>query len=265
MRTNEEELIAESNGDDNMTRKRYTGYNSQEQWQRDLRKYFDEEICGALTKKKKMCKKSPMENGRCRNHGGASPNGIDHPRTTHGGYSKYLPEALIEKYKEAESNEDLMSLRQEMALVTTRMYELAEKVNDTAGKKKYKEIVRLWREWQKAEAQGAKSAQYLKSDLDDAIEDIEKDLKIWDEIANMTNLKRKLVDSEQRKLNNLEQYIPAEKVMLFVGAVMDIISKEIEGLDGVLMDEEMIAETINTISRKIEKLSNKNPEGYNPD
>lgn len=265
MRTDENELIAEHNGDDKMTRKRYTGYDSQEKWQQDLRKYYNEEICGALTNKKKMCQKKPMENGRCRNHGGASPKGLDHPRTKHGGYSKYLPDALKDKYKEATTNEELLSLKDEMALVTTRLYELAEMVDEAGGKKKYAEIVDLWRRWHKAKSMDSKNARYIKQDLDEAIEHIEKDLQIWDEVTNLVNMKRKLVDSEQRKLNNLQQYVPTEKVMLFIGAVMDVVSNEIEGLEGVMMDEEMVGKTISTISKKIEQLSNKNPENYNPE
>lgn len=263
MREDENKIIAEANGDDNMTRERYTGYESQQEWQKDLKRYFDDEICGALNKKKKMCGNSPNESGRCRLHGGGSPKGLDHPRTKHGGYSRYLPDALKEKYQAAQTDEDLLSLKEEMALVTTRLYELAEKVQETAGKKKYSELVRLWRDWHKAKANGSKSEKYIKQDLDECIENIEHDLKIWDEVTNLVNMKRKLVDSEQRKLNNLQQFIPTEKVMLFIGAVMDVVSNEIEDLEGVLMDEESIGKTISGISRKIENLANKNPENYN--
>lgn len=263
MYEDEHKIIAELSEEDEVTRKKYTGYGSQKEWQKDLKKYVNEEICGAMNKQKKMCKKRPMENGRCRNHGGATPKGVQHHNYKHGGYSKYLPKALLEKYKEADSNEDLLSLREEMALITTRLYELSEMVNDTAGKTKYKELVQKWRDWHRAKANDSNNAPYIKTDLDELIEEIEKDLKIWDEVGEMVNLKRKLVDSEQRKLNNLQQYVPTEKVMLLMGALMDIVVTEIEDLEGTLMDDEMVQKTITAVARKFRNISNKDPESYN--
>jgi hypothetical protein len=40
--------------------------------------------CGAKTKAGTPCRKSPMHNGRCANHGGKSLSGIAHPNYKHG-------------------------------------------------------------------------------------------------------------------------------------------------------------------------------------
>ncbi len=61
--------------------------------------------CEARTRQGGRCQNLPMHlGGRCRMHGGASLRGEQHPRYTHGRYSKYRPvdaedlEALIARY-----------------------------------------------------------------------------------------------------------------------------------------------------------------------
>lgn len=250
--------------DDNQdySRARYSGYSSQRAYQRDSQLHFEGKICGALTQDKRYCRNKPMENGRCKFHGGMNPKGIKHHKHKHGAYSKYLPEALLAKYEEAESNEDLLSLRNEMALITTRLFELSEKVNETAGAQNVKELIHAYKRLKKARTHNMKTQYVLEYELEEIIEDVEKDLGIWEDIASMVNLKRKLVDSEQRKMNNLQQYVPAERVALLMGALMKIVVDEIEGLHGILMDNKQIEKSIRKIARTFRNMSNRGAEEY---
>jgi hypothetical protein len=52
--------------------------------------------CGAKTRAETPCKRSPMHNGRCCNHGGKSLAGAAHPNYKHGRYSKYDLDAKVE-------------------------------------------------------------------------------------------------------------------------------------------------------------------------
>jgi len=51
-------------------------------------------ICGAKTRRGSACRRAPMRNGRCSNHGGKSLAWFAHPNYKHGRYSKYsgIPE-----------------------------------------------------------------------------------------------------------------------------------------------------------------------------
>ncbi|MDQ3713824.1 MAG: hypothetical protein M3388_16610 [Acidobacteriota bacterium] len=51
-------------------------------------------MCGAKTRRGTACRRSPMRNGRCSNHGGKSLLWFAHPNYKHGRYSKYsgIPE-----------------------------------------------------------------------------------------------------------------------------------------------------------------------------
>lgn len=248
--------------DEDVGRERYSGYSSQTSYQKDLQQYFDGKICGALNNQKKFCNNDPMENGRCRHHGGKSPKGLDHPRTVHGGYSRYLPERLIDKYHDAESNEDLANLKSEMALITTRLYELSEKVQDTAGKIQYANLYNTYERYKSAKRADQESAHYILLEFESMLVSVKEDLKVWDEIASLIDTKRKLVDSEFKKMKTMNQFVEVEKVMLLMGGLMDIVVREIEDLEGVLVDETIIEKTTTSIARKFKNITNKKSSNY---
>ena len=58
-----------------------------------------------------------MENGRCRIHGGLSPKGTASARWKHGRYSRYLPKGIADAYKRAEAGPELLSLREDVAVL----------------------------------------------------------------------------------------------------------------------------------------------------
>ena len=64
--------------------------------------------------------------GRCRWHGGKSLRGAEHPMAKHLRYSKYLPEALLARYQEARDDPQLLELRDEIALVDSRLIQLID-------------------------------------------------------------------------------------------------------------------------------------------
>lgn len=244
-------------GNEDYSRKKYSGYEDQAEYQRDARDHWDGKICGALTSSKKMCRNDPMENGRCRLHGGKSPKGLDHPRTTHGSYSKYLPKSIIDKYEAAQSDAELLTLKNEVQLISARLYQLAEKVDEAGGKKKYETLLHQYDRWQKAEANNLKNKHMAKLNFENTLDDIKKDLGIWDEITMLVDTKRKLIDSEQRKLASMEQFVPAERVAMLMGALMKIVVDELEDLEGFLMDGQQIEKARRNVARKFRNISNR--------
>jgi hypothetical protein len=91
-------------------------------------------ICGARTRSGRQCQQQPlMGRTRCRLHGGASPAGVASPHFRHGKRSRYiknLPQELRAGYKAAREDEDLLSLADELALLTTRAGQLLDKLKE---------------------------------------------------------------------------------------------------------------------------------------
>lgn len=58
------------------------------------------QVCGAkLRGKSATCQKPPMENGRCRLHGGATPSGPDNANFKHGKYADVFKGRMLERFE----------------------------------------------------------------------------------------------------------------------------------------------------------------------
>lgn len=76
----------------------------------------DKKVCGAkLRNKDAYCQKPPMENGRCRLHGGKTPMGPDLPQYKHGRYAFAFKGKLGEHFKNMEADTNPLDLLPELA------------------------------------------------------------------------------------------------------------------------------------------------------
>lgn len=90
-------------------------------------------VCGAkLRNKDKTCQKSPMANGRCRLHGGATPSGPDNANFKHGRYANAFKGKLAEKFDKASADDKPLDLLPELAVQRSL---LADYIESVSGKK----------------------------------------------------------------------------------------------------------------------------------
>ena len=82
-------------------------------------------FCGARTRRGEPCRSPAMHNGRCRMHGGSTPNGLALPQTTHGRHSKYMPPLMREINEQRLIDADVRKLDQEIVYLDGRISELA--------------------------------------------------------------------------------------------------------------------------------------------
>jgi len=164
----------------------------------------------------------------CYMHGGATPKGIAAPQTTHGRYSKYLPKRLLERYHAATQDEQLLVLRDEIAVVESRLGDLLARV-DTG------EAGAAWKAIRKAH-----------DDLDDAINSVDSarmqaalrdmervigrgmaDYAAWNEVYALLEQRRKLVESERKREIEAQQHITTEEALLLVQALLDSVRRNV--------------------------------------
>lgn len=107
----------------------------------------DGPFCGAKCKRTgKPCTNQPMENGRCRLHGGKSrPGGPTHQSFKSGKFSRYLPPAIAKRVDEAANDPTLLSIRGSIELFQARLTEILERL--ATG-----ESGELWAKLQEAQA-----------------------------------------------------------------------------------------------------------------
>ena len=185
-------------------------------------------ICGAKTRAGTPCKKAPMANGRCHLHGGKSLGGLASPTFKHGRYSRYLPANLTGRYEAARQDPDLLALRDEIALVDTRLGGLVEKLGSG-------ESGSLWRRLRGAhqgllQAREAKDSAGIASALTEIGELIERgtdEYVNWEEILGLLDQRRRLVESERKRLVEMQQMITVERAMLLVSAVVNAVARHV--------------------------------------
>lgn len=170
-----------------------------------------------------------MPNGRCRLHGGLSLGGIASPTFKTGKYSRVLPARLTGRYEEAVADPALLELKSEIALMDARLADLLSRV-DTG------ESGALW--GQLIEARGdlllarrandpIKQAEALNLILE-LISRGHADYRAWAEVGSVLEQRRKLTESETRRLKDAQQTLTVEKAMLLIGAIGGIIKAHVQ-------------------------------------
>ena len=182
------------------------------------------EKCGAKTKSGKPCVKDPMQNGRCYWHGGPTPKGIASPNFKHGRYSKSIPERLSERYQESIKDPEILALREEVALTDARLTDLLSRVDTGESGVLWKTAQSVFFDFRSANASGDQDKMTVAlTELNRILNLGVDDYKAWDEVGKTLEQRRKLVESERKRLVDMEQMITVERTMVLLSAVISVI------------------------------------------
>src|SRR3990167_2348387 len=184
--------------------------------------------CGAKTRKGVPCRQPALANGRCHYHGGKSLAGIASPAFKHGRYSKYLPSRLLERYQEASGDPELLALRDELSLTDARLTDILARVDTGEAGAVWQAARRALSDFRKASAAGdtKKMADHLR-EMESLIDQGFSDYAAWDEIGRLIEQRRRLGDSEQKRLVAMQQMITAEQAMILLAAVVDVVRQNV--------------------------------------
>ena len=185
--------------------------------------------CGAKLRNGRKCNKSPMTNGRCRLHGGASlPAGPGHPTYKHGLYSKAMPTGLQEKYLDARFDPELEDLRSAMATIDAMLLLEFESM-PAGGLTAIKQFRVLWGQFKNAKSQQEKVS--LVDTIDQVLMDGVSILQSFDRVRSLIEDKRRLHDSHARN----ESYRNAHISLAQLKTILDffVLSVQKHGSDDV--------------------------------
>lgn len=196
--------------------------------------------CKAKTKRGHPCKFNALPGKEvCRYHGGLTPGGSASPHFKHGRYSKYLPAELMGKFNEARRDPDLLSLRDEISLNDVLILSLVEKLPSGGARQSWTDLQSAWKELIAAQRRLSNarddaersSAQHIVGNvlqrMNTIIEDGAGEAKVWNDIIVSIDNRRKLAQTEARRLADMEQYITSEKAIALVYAILDIIRRNV--------------------------------------
>lgn len=219
----------------------------------------EKKICGAQLKghPDKFCHRAPLKGKtRCRKHGGRSLSGIAHPNFKTGEYCKSMPARLSERYEQFLRDPQMLSLVSEIPLIDSRLVDLLSRltVGDSAARRT--EQLSLFNQLRNA-VQAPEQDQVCVNDLLDSLgsllESTAEDDKIWKAIHGEINHRRKLVESERRRLVQEQKVVTLNELMAFMRAVAETIKAHV--LD---------ATTLRKIQEDLDRIYHRSdtPSGY---
>jgi hypothetical protein len=164
----------------------------------------------------------------CRMHGGKTPKGSASTHFRTGRHSTFVPTRLAAKYRDATKDPELLSLRSELALLDARIAELLGRVDTGESEAIWEALQQAWAAFRGARAQQDVPQMHLAVEqLDQLMDRKLSDSAAWREIGEAIEQRRKLVQSEQKRLVALQQVITAESALTLMGRLVDIITTHV--------------------------------------
>lgn len=182
--------------------------------------------CTAKSKRSgQQCKSSAvLGTTKCAMHGGKSLKGIASATFKTGRYSKFLPTRMQERYQESINDNDLLELRTSVALVDARLEDLIRRVDTGESGQAWGEARKTLAVLREAMSSGdVPLANAAMKELDRIIARGLSDYAAWSEIGNSLEQRRKLVESERKRLVEMQQFISHERALLLIGSITEII------------------------------------------
>jgi hypothetical protein len=158
----------------------------------------------------------------CYQHSPRQARGARSGRFKTGVYSVVLPRDIVERYEILLSDRGIVETRTSVALATVRIEELIKKLEENEAAGRYillsKAVKDLRRQIDKGETTSVVAFQKIASIIDSKIEEYQK----WSEIYEVMELKRKLVDTESKRLKDIGAVLNAEQAMAFIMSIAGI-------------------------------------------
>ena len=185
--------------------------------------------CGAKTRSGGTCQTWAMPNGRCRMHGGSLNNlGENNGNFRHGRYSKHLPTRIQADYEAAKRDTGLLSLRNEAALMDARIADLLTRVDSGESGALWQATKAAFDDLVKANRKGdTAAASVALRDLNDCINRGVADYAAWNEVGRAVENKRRLSESENKRLVQAQQTITVERMMLLITAIASSVNTHV--------------------------------------
>jgi hypothetical protein len=161
-------------------------------------------------------------------HGGTSLAGPAHPSWIDGRHSRVLPKRLLDDYQASRRDPDRLALDNELAIVDARL-------NDVLARTDSGEAGALWSllraSWKAVEAaRRANDPAALDAALWDHGETIARgqaDWLAWSAALDLVERRRRVVDSERKRLVAAQRMISAEQALAMMALLVDVIERHV--------------------------------------
>lgn len=186
--------------------------------------------CGATKRDGGTCQRWALAGrDRCSLHGGKSPIGTASPHYAGKGYSRVLPQRLVDAYLTMRNDPDLLVFNDNIALVETRIHDLLKRVDTGESGSLWKELRSAWQAFVQASQSSDEDA---RRDAMRAVASLiqrgHQDAVLWDQIGDHLDLSRRLKDSERRRRMDAQASVTAEQALAFATTLADTVKRHVK-------------------------------------
>lgn len=188
----------------------------------------------------------------CTVHGGLTPRGIASANFRHGRYSKSLPARLTGRYQEAASDPELLALREDIALLDSRISDVLSRVDSGESGALWKSLGTLRTQFLVAQrSKDEMTMQVALMGLLNAVAQGYDDFMAWADVVDLLERRRRLVESEQKRLVAMQQMVTAEQAMTLIAALASSMREHV--LDRV--EPDVARDILSAVQRDLDKFS----------
>lgn len=192
--------------------------------------------CGARTKSRngEPCQQPALANGRCRYHGGRSLKGPAHPNWIDGRDSDILPKRMLDDYQAARNDPDKLALDNELALLDARLRDVLRRVESGESGQLWRLLAEQADEYELARA--AKDGVLMAQAVNAIIGLIRRgnaDYAAWAEVMGITERRRKLAESERKRLVQQHQVVSTEAALALLGQLVTAVKEHVDDEDTI--------------------------------
>jgi len=180
--------------------------------------------CKAHSKRTGQRCKAQAVTGRtlCYHHGGRSLVGLANPNFRDGRHSRYLPKRLNELYAAALADPELLALRDDIALVDARIADVLTRADTGESGRLWRDLQATFRRLNEAKTDPDAVRRHLR-DLGELIERGTADDATWAEVRALIEQRRRLVESEAKRLVQGQHMITADRLNLLLAVVVQVV------------------------------------------
>lgn len=197
-------------------------------------------ICGAINRKGTECRNAPMENGRCKYHGGLTPKGPNHPNFIHGRYSKYLPESMSIIVDDMMTSPDHLNQREQIAILDALLVENLREVHVGGGGEIWDQLKKLKDDYIRAQNRKRPADMVvIVNEVMDVIESGYGRILAMREARDTIESRRRVTESERKRRIEEDEMIPVDRVVVLLTRIGDTIQRHVSEEDSrrAIVDE----------------------------
>ena len=163
-------------------------------------------------------------------HGGKTPlAGVTHPTYKTGKYSRVLPSRLLERYEASLTDPELLALREEVAVLDARLTDLLSRV-DTGESGQIWTLLRHANNDLRAAHRAGDTVNKAKclAEIGELIDRGSADSLAWLEIIAVIEARRRVVETEHRRLVAMHDVLTTQEAMTLLAVVVNVVKENVK-------------------------------------